>query len=286
MTEAPRCDYYVYLHTRPDGVVFYVGKGRVKRAWSTRNRNPHWVAVVAKHGGFKVEISAQGLSEKAAIEAEAKLIAYHRKLGVLTNILDRGDIAPSSHPEVAKKIALSLTGIKRSEETKAKLKAVVRTQEWRRNMSEAAKGKILSEATRKKISAAGSQRKASKETRLLMSKQAKLRSISHLQTPEIKKLASDRNAFRGKKRPDHSELLKSLGTFKGESNPFYGKGHLQLGAKNKQAKPVNGIHIYLGVAQWETLTSAANYIGVTTQAVSQAMRNNGRSKGWRLEMAS
>lgn len=286
MTETPRCDYYVYLHTRPDGVVFYVGKGRIKRAWSTRNRNPHWAAVVAKYGGFKVEIVAQGLSEKAAIEAEANLIAYHRKLGVLTNILDRGDIAPSSHPEVAKKIALSLTGIKRSEETKEKLKAVVRTQEWRRNMSEAAKGKILSEATRKKISTANSQRKASEKTRLLLSEQAKLRSMSHLQTPEIKKLASDRNAFRGKKRPDHSEFLKSLGMFKGKNNPFYGKGHLQLGAKNKQAKPVNGIHIYLGVAQWETLTSAANYLGVTTQAVSQAMRNNGRSKGWRLEMAS
>jgi hypothetical protein len=286
MTETTRCDYYVYLHTRADGVVFYVGKGRGKRSTSTKNRNPHWAYVVAKHGGFEATIVASGLTEKDAIEKEAELIASHRKFGFLTNILDRGDIAPSSHPDVAKKISLTLTGIKRSEETKAKLKAVFRTQEWRENMSKAAKGKILSEETRKKISASSSSRTASEETRILMSEKAKLRSMSHLQTPEIKKLASDKNAFRGKKRPDHSKFLKSLGSFKGENNPFYGKGHLQLGAKNRQAKPVNGIHIYFGAAQWETLTSAANCLGVTTQAISQAMRNNGRSKGWRLEMAS
>lgn len=286
MPETPRCDYYVYLHMRPDGVVFYVGKGRGKRATSTKNRNPHWVSVVAKHGGFTVEIAANGLLEKDAIETEAGLIADYRKLGSLTNILDRGDIAPSSNPEVAKRIALALTGIKRSEETKAKMKALVRTPEWRKNMSEAAKGKILSEETRKKIAAAGTNRKASEETKCLMSEKAKLRSVSHLHTPESKKLAEDRHAFRGKKRPEHSECMKARGVFKGENNPFFGKGHLQLGAENRQAKAVNGVHAEFGVAQWETLASAAKYLGVTTQAISQAMRNNGRSKGWRLEIAS
>jgi hypothetical protein len=286
MTTCPTKDYYVYLHTRKDGVIFYVGKGRGKRAKSTANRNPHWKSVVAKHDGFNIVMVSNGLTEEQAIELEAELIANYKKFGCLTNILDRGDIAPSSNPLVAKKISNSLKGIKRSDETKAKLKAVVRTAEWGKKISEAAKGRIMSAQTRAKLAAASAGRTHSDRTKEIMRQKAKCRSMDHLQTPEVKKLASERNAFRGKKRPEVSELLKSRGIFVGEKNPMYGKGYLQEGAKNHMAKPVNGIHIYYGVAQWETLSSAAKSLGVTIQAVSQSIRNGGRSKGWRMEMAS
>ena len=35
-------DYYVYLHKTLNGEVFYVGKGRLKRAWSKSNRGKNW----------------------------------------------------------------------------------------------------------------------------------------------------------------------------------------------------------------------------------------------------
>ena len=36
-------DFYVYIHKRQsDGIVFYVGKGRGKRAYYFHERNDHW----------------------------------------------------------------------------------------------------------------------------------------------------------------------------------------------------------------------------------------------------
>lgn len=66
--------FYVYFHKRPDGSVFYVGKGKDKRAWYTRNRNTHWWNVVNKHGGFDVEIVKENLTEQEAFKLEAELV--------------------------------------------------------------------------------------------------------------------------------------------------------------------------------------------------------------------
>jgi len=42
---------YVYLHSRlTDGVVFYVGMGTAKRAYSKAGRTSHWLRTVDKHG--------------------------------------------------------------------------------------------------------------------------------------------------------------------------------------------------------------------------------------------
>ena len=48
--------YYVYLHKKPNGEVFYVGKGTKLRAWSKHGRNEHWNNIVKKYGEFAVEI--------------------------------------------------------------------------------------------------------------------------------------------------------------------------------------------------------------------------------------
>ena len=65
--------YYVYLHKKKtDGSVFYVGKGRVYRAWSKR-RTLFWKNIVNKHG-LVVEIVKDGLSEDEAFELEKKII--------------------------------------------------------------------------------------------------------------------------------------------------------------------------------------------------------------------
>ena len=106
--------------------------------------------------------------------------------------------------------------------------------------------------------------------------------------PEVraKLVANNVSTFRGKKRPEHAALMRSKGLIAGEKNPWYGTGARQTGAKNHMARAVNGVHIYAGACQWHTLRDAATALGVTIQAISQAIKYELRSKGWRLEKAS
>lgn len=70
--------FYVYLHKRlTDGSVFYVGKGKNKRAWTKKSRNNHWSNVVKKHGGFDVEIVVDNLTEQESFRVEAEQIAIY-----------------------------------------------------------------------------------------------------------------------------------------------------------------------------------------------------------------
>lgn len=80
--------YYVYLHKKPNGEVFYVGKGKGSRANSIHSRNPYWKATVKKYG-FIVEIIETGLQEWYAYELEEQLTYYYglkRDGGTLVNL--------------------------------------------------------------------------------------------------------------------------------------------------------------------------------------------------------
>ena len=103
--------------------------------------------------------------------------------------------------------------------------------------------------------------------------------------PEVQQKIKERcySVFKGKKRPEHSLLLKSRGVFKGINNPLYGCGDKQRGNKNHMAKKVVGIHPFAGVCVWNTCTDASNDLGVSLQAITQSIKKNYRSKGWRLE---
>lgn len=69
--------FYVYTHSRPDGSVFYVGKGSGRRAWNfTKGRNPHHLAVIKKHGVASVIVTINPCqSEDAAFALEREMIA-------------------------------------------------------------------------------------------------------------------------------------------------------------------------------------------------------------------
>lgn len=67
----------VYLHTRLDGVVFYVGIGSPKRPYSEINRNKHWHRTTEKYA-YTVTILHENLSWEAACALEIELIAKYR----------------------------------------------------------------------------------------------------------------------------------------------------------------------------------------------------------------
>jgi DNA invertase Pin-like site-specific DNA recombinase len=80
-----------YAHYKPDGSMFYIGKGSVSRAHSASGRNIVWKRTVEKHGGFKVEILGRWKTEQEAFDHEIFLIDTIKKMGIpLVNIAEGG----------------------------------------------------------------------------------------------------------------------------------------------------------------------------------------------------
>ncbi len=120
--------FHVYHHVRPDtGQVFYVGKGKGRRAFDKgARRGQFWHRIVKKAGGVLVEVIAQRLTEDEAFLLEKKNIAAFRRQRVrLCNLTDGGD---------------GTSGIRR-------------TEAWKRMMSQVHSGKVIPEDVREKISA-------------------------------------------------------------------------------------------------------------------------------------
>lgn len=164
-------EHYVYFHRRAtDDAIFYVGKGKGRRAWSASGRNRQWQFVQRKHG-YKVQIVKSDMSEPCALTLE-RILIFGLGRPLLVNSVDGGG---------------GTTGWRHSEETKmrigafnkgkkASLKALEaldrfrfqpRTAEWRSNMSAAAKarkGRAHSAETRAKIAASHIGIKPSRET--------------------------------------------------------------------------------------------------------------------------
>jgi len=79
--------YYTYAHIRPDtGVIFNVGKGSKRRAFSNKNRNKDWHCIVNDNKGkFEVRILNWFNAEQDALNAEVWQIAQLAHLGHLIN---------------------------------------------------------------------------------------------------------------------------------------------------------------------------------------------------------
>jgi hypothetical protein len=115
-------NYYIYFHINPlKNQVFYVGKGKDKRAFK-KDRSNYWINYVKKYG-YIIDIVEDNLTEQEAFERETFYIKkIGRKdlgLGSLINRTNGGE---------------GISGLKHKEESKK------RTPEFCKLMSELKKG--------------------------------------------------------------------------------------------------------------------------------------------------
>lgn len=99
--------FYTYGHYKPDGTLFYIGKGVNRRAWDVR-RNAFWKNIVSKYGQPIVKIFSWWDKEQDALTHEKFLIETFRDLGFeLANLSNGGEVGP--------------TGMKHTSHTKQKM---------------------------------------------------------------------------------------------------------------------------------------------------------------------
>ena len=157
--------FYTYAHYKPEGGLFYIGKGKRRRAYQLDNRNAHWNNIVAKYGKPYVQLLAKWDTEQEALDHERLLISCFRDMNFkLANICDGGQgTSGLGHPawnkgltmpeESRQKLSKSLkgkpawnAGVPMSDEQKAKISAT------KKGCVSSRKGVTLSPEIRAKIS--------------------------------------------------------------------------------------------------------------------------------------
>ena len=111
-----RAKFCAYTHARPDGSVFYVGKGLRRRAWDfAPSRRTAWHGnIVAKHGRDAIIVrEVPCATECEAFALEIAIIACHRLAGAkLVNLTEGGEGAAGRKANSAQLAALALGRLK------------------------------------------------------------------------------------------------------------------------------------------------------------------------------
>lgn len=201
--------HYVYAHKRAsDGCVFYIGKGKSRRAWSASGRNRQWRFVAEKHG-FEVEIVKDGLPESCALTLEQIAIARVGLANLANATLGGGGIAGWKHSnETKRRIGDASKARKIGPKQLAALKTTQQfTPETRRKMSEAAKRRIrapLSAETRAKIRASHMGLRPTDEVRRKLS-------LAHIGKHRGRDNATYDHTIRHFVHADHGEFVGTRG---------------------------------------------------------------------------
>lgn len=160
--------FYVYIHRKAsDGKVFYVGKGKYRRAFWKNGRNKHWHAVVNKHG-YDVSFIAQSLTEEEAFQIERETIAYYGRAN-LCNYTNGGDGASGAKrsAETRELMRQKMLGRQFSPETINRMKKAARSRghDFQEKRASKLRGRKHSAEHKAKIALAGIGREVSEETR-------------------------------------------------------------------------------------------------------------------------
>ena len=173
--------YYTYAYLREDKTPYYIGKGKGNRINSKQR------SIKPPKDKSRIIYLKQNLTEAEAFRHEIYMIdVFGRKdlgTGILYNMTDGGDGTSGYIPseESRKKMSEAKKGKTPSEETRRKISEAKKgntsmlgkthSEETRRKMSETSKGIIHSEETKRKISDAS--KNPSEETRRKMSERQK-----------------------------------------------------------------------------------------------------------------
>jgi hypothetical protein len=205
--------FYVYEHLRSDtGAVFYVGKGTGKRCTvkSHHHRNEFWQRTERKAGGFCVRMVASDLDEELAFLIEQERISQLRMIGTrICNLTDGGD---------------GTSGW-------------VKTKEWREKVGAAHRGKVISLATRLKISASVTGYKHTDEVKIKMSvsRLGMQNTLGHIHSNETKQKMSvahiGNKSRTGQKRSD-DERAKQSASMQGRPQAIFTCPHCEKNGGN------------------------------------------------------
>lgn len=190
--------YYAYIHCKPDGTPFYVGKGNARRSRAVRRVNAWHSKIVGHYGAENILIGKMECStETLAFELEKGLIKCLRRMGhPLTNQTDGGEGSSGyvATAEAKAKIAAALTGIKRSDEFRAKMVEVGK----RRGISPATREANIKALTGKPRTREAVEASATKNRGKTRSPESKARIADairewHARNPQHGKALADRN---------------------------------------------------------------------------------------------
>lgn len=138
--------FYAYLHCKPDGTPFYVGKGTgVRFKKLDRFRNQFHENTVKKYGKENILVGlVECSSESIAFDLERGLIRRLRAMGVdIANFTDGGE---------------GVSGLKMSESSREKMRKAKLgkplTEEHREKLRKANSGKTMPPSSREKVSVA------------------------------------------------------------------------------------------------------------------------------------
>ena len=189
--------YYTYAFLREDRTPYYIGKGKGNRAYRRRDKG-----IKPPKDKSKILILKQNLTEEESFRHEVYMIAvFGRKdlgTGILHNRTNGGDGVSGAvvSDETRRKMSEALKGKPRSKEIRRKIseahKGKTHSEKSRRNMSESQKGKTFSEETKRKLSEAKKGKTFSEEHKRKLSESQKGKSRSE----ESKRKLSEANKGR------------------------------------------------------------------------------------------
>lgn len=158
--------FYTYLHCKPDGSPFYVGKGSGNRAFDLRRRNPHHSNIITKYGRENIKVFVFPCdSEIEALSDEILQISQLRREGhELANQTDGGDGVSNPPDLVRKKIGSGQRGKVRPESHRMKLAAARALQVFPENYRQ-----VISAAVRRRYSDPKERKKQSESMKLACS---------------------------------------------------------------------------------------------------------------------